>query len=249
VTEGGASPAQFRLAAFVHDWATPLRWALRLHRAFEEHQPHRDSSQVLFQALLVEAQLWVELGQEVGYFAGSEESRAGGWLDPSVRDARGWFAGLFRQEGDAPSELTVAEFGVALAEAREDLTPERSEFLALFYFSDDAEWEQRLDEVVDFARTFRQRPGLSLPGEEVDRIAWSLEGPESGIVPRPGAFLPADWRGQSPRAFDPDGSGAPQRDRFDALMEVRERISVAARCAAEDATAAQLRLLAEHSDY
>jgi Hsp70 protein len=209
VTEPSTDPALFRLRAFEVDWLTPLLKA---------------PSGELNAVLAAEAQRWILLGQEVGYFADAPSYLR---LDQSLPKAA---AGFF--QGALPA-VDFADFRYALNEAQDDLTPERREFLDLVLFADDAVWHARLHEVWKLAGELTGRPALRLSDEAMDSVSWSLAGAESQMAD--GApYLPAHWRSSDNTFIQAMWPVA--EERLARLKDARDAIAAAAESLAADET-------------
>ena len=160
-------PARFRLRTFEADWVQPLL-------------DGRESD--LRALLLAEARRWIELGQALGYFGIDLvliELPEPDWLKPAFE---------FPNEPD----LSPDAFGQLLAEAQEDLTRARWEFLELAFFASEAMWRERLGQISMASVRFETSPASRFPVELVDEIRWGLEGVGSQIGTHP--TTPARWR-------------------------------------------------------
>lgn len=155
--------------------------------------------------LLREASNWIRMGQQCGYFSaelaplpiGQIRLPRSDWgilgVDVSHLDQMR-IQSLWSQDwttldgGDA--------FGEELTLAMEDLTDDRLEFLRLFFFSEETEWAEKLVELAAFARVVDgSKPPFSAELiDQVDKVAWALQGPESTLHEFHG--FPADWRVQ-----------------------------------------------------
>jgi hypothetical protein len=138
-----AAPARFRLRAFEADWIQPLRQASGPDSAWTR-RPSREWNP-LRAVLIAEAQSWVRYGLASGYFAGNPDpveiltEVPGGYarlVESPPRSfpplsTREFGRALVQRRTHSFPPLSSREFGRALAEAQEDLTPYRREFLYL----------------------------------------------------------------------------------------------------------------------
>lgn len=211
VTESPVDPALFRLRAFEADWLTPLLDA-----------PPSELNAVL----AAEAQRWLSLGMDVGYFA--EAPLVGPqFAGPLPEEVAGFF------QGELPI-IDIADFGLALTQAQDDLTLERREFLDLVFFADDAVWHSHLHEVWELAGALAGRPTLRLSAEAMDSVSWSLEGAASHIAGGT-VYLPAHWRSSDQPFIQAMWPLA--QERLASLNDARDAIAAAADSLAADDTA------------
>lgn len=129
-------PALFRLRAFEEEWLEPLA-------------ARATADTPLDTLLLLEAEAWLGMGQDVAYFAAQSLSLPLSRQDFSDSSASACLAEWIRSTG-APTDLDAARFGRALSDAREDLTSRRRELLHLLLFADNAEWDLAYHELVQF---------------------------------------------------------------------------------------------------
>jgi tetratricopeptide (TPR) repeat protein len=164
-------PAHFRLRAFEVEWLEPLKTEL-------SDLPHRsagesDGTALLLHVLIAEADRWITIGQQVGYFAQTSPS-----AHPAARaefPELEWLLNAIRSQPELPSGLSVREFARALSEARDDLTADRREFLRLVYFTAEKEWDERLNQIREFAEQVAKRPEDLPASEIVERAMWGLD--------------------------------------------------------------------------
>ncbi len=230
MTDAPVNPALFRRRVFEAEWLSPLK-AEPPELGASLDVPLRDSpgaealsAALLRYALALEAQRWLAIGEHVGYFASAPIS---GMVElPQLA----WILNDGGSQTAHASEFDIHEFGRALSEAQADLTPERREFLRLICFAAPSEWKARLSEISQLSRNLSRRPDLILSYEQVDRVAWGLEGGESNISRGP-QDLPAGWRSNS---FSEVARRSPEAGlRLGALDEVRAAIASTAERAAE----------------
>ena len=208
-------PAQFRLRAFEQDWVLPLLDEV-------DGLVETDSARRLDLALLLEARLWRSLGVRTGYFAGAPEID----LDAPLGDL-GEFAEIVEAAEYTRSWIQRADrFGDLLAQALDDLTPERRELLRIVYFAEEEEWQRRIVEVRRLAHAVAERPSSSMPPGWVDRVAWAIEGPwtenRALLAYSYSARLPSYWRSSHGIA---EGRHATARRRWVDLREPRTAIA------------------------
>jgi hypothetical protein len=223
MTEPVVDPALFRLRAFESEWierfSRPLRKRTRRHRA----------RLLLNSVLLAEAERWISIGQRVGYFA--EASLA------AMPDKEEFDETLYFDDGADQLMTDPRMFAYDLNVAREDLSYAREELLLLLHFADEAEWELGLRQASALAEELERRPWLTLPPQEVDALAWCLDGAEleaSTDLPSP-----ADWRIRTLRS---EAAAA----RWNAIGEVRTAIAATMhRLDNDENTPAELRVAAE----
>lgn len=180
MTEILVDPALFRLRAFEVEWLEPLKTELSdLSARSVESTPERgrttdsDSSALLLYVLIAEADRWLTMGQQLGYFAPTSASAYPLPLaEPSQLQ---WLLGAIRSESALPPGLGAREFSRALSEARDGLTAERREFLRLVCFAEEVEWLERLNQIRTFAEQLVNQPA-EFPSEIVDGVAWGLDG-------------------------------------------------------------------------
>jgi hypothetical protein len=143
-------PAMFRLRRFEVEWLEPLIKTLGSLDRFEL----RDGGvRALSYTLLAEASRWVSLGEKIGYFAHDSEAANGVAAKlASPPDGPG-VERVIRRIANVPASqrLGIWDFASALDLAREDLTPQRREFLRLVCFASQEEWDSRLRVVAQTA--------------------------------------------------------------------------------------------------
>src|ERR1700733_12785682 len=128
VSGQSVGPAGFRLRAFEMDWFRPLMNAVPPESldvnapTFDAGRWPRSAPPAAFAlTLAIEAERWVRLGLQVGYFAEPPDSLdqeltlVAKAADRFVLDA--WFPGP-----PPPEQVELPRFALALAEAREGLT-------------------------------------------------------------------------------------------------------------------------------
>ncbi len=203
MNELAVDPALYRLRAFEVDWIQPLSGSLR------KRKERAGGGLLLTSVLLAEAKRWLSMGQRVGYFAevSVSDTPRGADFDESA-----YF------DDDTETLMTNPRiFAFALQMAQEDLTPARKTLMRLLHFADDPDWELNLRQASALAEDLARRPWLTLPPEQVDGLAWCLDGADmdaSKELP----LSPADWRIRRIRS---ETAAA----RWRALQEVRTAIA------------------------
>jgi hypothetical protein len=182
-------PPMFRLRAFEAEWLSPL--ARHIPKGTFALTWPSDADAALDLTLAVEAQQWVLLGQQVGYFAEAPDEQLAERLAQLERIRQVYLAPFFREALLPPGSGSDALFARGLAEAQESLSGERREFLTLVFFNSNGEFRRRLTEVKSVADALGHRPWLSLSPDAIDGIAWSLEQPAQ---PMEFPLFPAAWR-------------------------------------------------------
>jgi hypothetical protein len=246
-------PTLFRLRAFEADWVEPLK--SRFGRSIEaDASSESGRGAKLSIVLLFEAQSWIDVGQLMGYFpaaADADDSLGrvqieGESLERYVEDGESLPFVFEPHESLSHVDPDVGPLSYEreLTQALDDLTPERTEFLHMFFFSTDTEWEERLAKVREFAGELHRRPGSIVASDLLDSVAWCLSGPQSQFN-RGEILFPADWRSATLRP--PNRRHEPRFEfRDDELMEIRADIRAATAWFAEDErTSAEIRLAAE----
>ncbi len=228
MTAARVDRALFRLRTFEVEWVAPLtsnvtgfddRLAAPRHDRFDRQA----SVALLNYVLLLEAQRWIAMGQDVGYFARAPVLET--FEVPLAVPQVAWIVEEWHSDRAIADSVDIQEFGRVMFEAQGDLTPERREFLRLICFAGSAEWDERLEEVARLSRAFARQPDLVLPYAEVDRVEWSLEGAESSIATA-GRHFPADWRST---AFSDVARRSPEASaRLSDLQAVRAAVAEAA---------------------
>ena len=181
MTDPEVNPALFRLRTFEEEWIAPL--------------VARDLDDPLAAILLAEAEAWLYVGAEVGYFASPAASERIGRREAVSPRATEVIEGILGRR-PAPG-VTPIEFARGLSDAREDLTPGRESLLRRLLFNKDDEWRQAISEVEDV--------GARLVGGEFDkdlleRAAWALDdviGSELAGDDAVDRSLPGGWRSGS----------------------------------------------------
>lgn len=152
--------------------------------------------------LLREAANWIDMGRWCGYFSGyltPDQIQFGG---RDIRDIYPWYQHLDPRRQDVvsydwrfrtePPEGLVEHFGESLRTAMDDLTDDRLEFLRVFLFTTDAEWEFRTAELNLLVKALAA--GYEHFDEQfVDSLTWAFHGPQSDLRPQQ-QRLPSDWR-------------------------------------------------------
>jgi tetratricopeptide (TPR) repeat protein len=199
MTRTQVDPARFRLRAFEADWVQPLL---------------TDPPSSLRSLLLTEAKRWIELGVDVGYFAGETE------LDDVAREEDRRLVTSVIPPMQTSSINDITDFEQRLMEALDDLTPERREFLELVCFASERDWEGRLDQVRGIARALIGAPAKGSP-VVIDNARWSLDGAVSQIADAPQG-TPAQWRSGKLETLLEQCAAVPAR--LAALHEIRDVI-------------------------
>ena len=170
-------PALFRMRTFEVEWVEPLKAELSklLDRSVDTTQTRAksDGTVLLLHVLITEADRWLAIGQQVGYFAQASPSAYPSSLAeaPELK----LFLNAISSQTELPPGLGVREFARALSEARDDLTTERREFLRLVCFAEEAEWIERLNRIRALAQRLTDRPEELPPPEMVDEVTWGLD--------------------------------------------------------------------------
>lgn len=166
--------------------------------------PHDPTGHVDLQMyLLREAANWIDLGRACGYFSSE--------LDPvpivlfDNYQIRGIHMG-FPNHNEEQMELLFVDweavgrehradfadrFDDDLRVATEDLTDDRLEFLRLYLFAADSEWNERVAELEAILGVL-EITQAKIPNRMMDLVTWALQGPESAL--RAQETLPSDWR-------------------------------------------------------
>jgi transcriptional regulator with XRE-family HTH domain len=160
-------PALFRLRAFEVEWLEPLK--TELYDRTRGRTAESDSTALLLCALVAEAERWLTVGQQVGYFTHTSSATSPLSLpDPPELE---WLLSTIRSQIEFPSGFGIQEFGQALAEARDDFTAERREFLRLVYFTDEVEWLERLHQI----RTIPDELIAQRTSGIANEVTWGLD--------------------------------------------------------------------------
>jgi tetratricopeptide (TPR) repeat protein len=212
---------EFRLRLFENQWLAPLEAAWIAQTA----SPDGHGYDAIAATLLFEARQWRWLGGRCGYFPldDSEGPAAqGAFENPAVRE----IVDAIRSAAiEASDQIKPVDFASAVASARDDLSPDRTEFLRILFFADESEWDSRLHRVSRFADELASDDWGAQSARVLDEVSWSMEGPMSARPP--GSMqLPSGWRS------DPIAVGrrvhAPVIARLEQLADVRRHIVRAA---------------------
>jgi hypothetical protein len=182
VNDKTVDPALFRLRRFQQERIGPLTIS--------------SATEPLSELLLAEAEAWLTIGIELGYFADQVqhiETSVDGHLTFTTSPIIRWI----RSRSDPP-DLTAAEFAQELSDAWESLTDERVELLRRLLFSNDQDWTRALSELDDFALALSTETEVSV--SDLANLAWALDiDPTRQTDEKPSLTrtLPADWRADS----------------------------------------------------
>jgi hypothetical protein len=190
-------------------------WLYAIERSLQAIPSESRGRRSMEHVLLAETAKWVELGQEVGYFAKVDSeltSLARFEEEPSVRS-------FFDFD---PTSFSDRGFGAQLANAQIELNRgDRLMFLYVLFFADDDEWLLRLREAESLSVMLEVDPRVAIPTTFVDELSWFLTGPESMD---PQAVSPAYWRLAAPVAHIPDPPGVGASARWWEVARLREQV-------------------------
>jgi hypothetical protein len=158
--ERAIDPAGFRTRAFATFWDGMLRYLPRRSRASLRTQVR--SSQ-LYDLLTSEADRWLELGVEIGYFTAEPSP----FLRRHVSDFETFFS-------MAPAATSPLEFQAEVAYAQETLSVPHFQMLQLLHFTGEEEWEGRIEQVRNFASLLERQPRWRPTPEWLEAIQWAL---------------------------------------------------------------------------
>jgi hypothetical protein len=151
-------PASFRTRAFAMFWDGMLRHLPRSRGSLRL----RLRSPQLYDLLTLEADRWLELGVEIGYFTAEPSS-------------------FLRRHGDtetffsmAPAAQSPLDFQSEVAHAQETLSVPHFEMLQLLHFAGGEEWSVRLDQVRAFASALERQPLWRPDPEWLEAVQWAL---------------------------------------------------------------------------
>lgn len=187
MTEPRVDPALFRLRVFEDGW---------LSRLAQMAQVDRESTEAIFSSVLIaEAERWLEMGKQIGYFADE--------VSGDLPEKRDFDEDVFFPAMRPPG---LGAFASLISQAQADFTPERQRFTYLLVFAAEEEWENAIGRAMLIADALEERPWVRLPDEEIDGIGWCLEGAVKALTPTGRSFElskdrsiktspnPAGWR-------------------------------------------------------
>ncbi|WP_211882359.1 hypothetical protein [Pseudarthrobacter albicanus] len=192
---------EYRLRSFEAAYVEPQIQFLDDHygRAWTDvkDDPHgRSGEGVLHLFLLREAVNWIQFGRLHGFFSPD--------LDPFPIPFD-WSSGLELPFSGEISQERLYDiwskdwgrtsidrtFDEALTVATDALSDERLEFLRLYLFADESEWEHKVSELEDSQNLLQASEKDPSREERMDSVAWAFQGAESDL---PYLGCPSDWR-------------------------------------------------------
>lgn len=168
----------------------------------------RQRSPQLYDLLALEADRWLELGVEIGYFAARHSiSRR------SAPNSEAFFS-------MAPAARLPLEFQAELAYAQETLSAPHFQMLDLLHFADEQKWKGQLERVQVFTSLLERQPRWRPEPEWLDAVQWALGAEETEEQ-----VNPAFWRLGGLGRYELGRAQDQVEERAMALAHLRDRIA------------------------
>ena len=166
-----------------------IQWAVGADAPFpSSYSAVEDISEMAVQYLLIASEVQLlQWGEHTGYYPDGASRQVFELINDTAGPALTDFMNLTIMIPEAlPSDhplLRHEEYPHLQAVWRDAITPALTRCVELVMFSAEERWEHSMREVAALSRRLHLNPSLSMPADEIDRVAWALTGADDLYAP------------------------------------------------------------------